>query len=68
MTNQDKLTPEQVDHEYLRITGEYLDAKAVIKAKRDKKLDALRERCPHENTENQSRYRWCNDCESEVME
>lgn len=65
--SQEKLTPEQVQHEHSRITGEYLDAKEVLKAKRDKKLDALRERCPHKNTNNEWGFQpWCYDCESGV--
>lgn len=66
--SQEKLTSGQVRHEHSRIMGEYIDEKAVITAKRDKKLNALRERCPHENTEKDWRHRWCNDCESEVWE
>ena len=67
MTGQDKLNLEQVQHELSRIIGEYLDAKEVIKAKRDKKLDALRARCPHEDLDDEWGWRlWCRDCESEI--
>lgn len=66
---QTKLTPEQVQHEHSLIMGEYLDAKEVIKAKRGKKLDALRERCPHEDIDKDGPGPpWCCHCESEVRE
>jgi len=42
-----KLTAEQVRHECRKIDDEYSDAKAVIKAKRDKKIEAIQDRCPH---------------------
>ncbi|KKK85689.1 hypothetical protein LCGC14_2770780 [marine sediment metagenome] len=58
----EKLTVEQVKHEHSRIIDEYIDAKDVIRARRDKKLDALRERCSHENADEDSGSPWCNDC------
>lgn len=65
--NQGKLTPDQVRHECLRIMGDYLDAKEVIKAKRHKKLVALRERCPHKDIDKDGPGPpWCCDCEFEV--
>jgi Tfp pilus assembly protein PilV len=67
VTIQNKLTPELVQHEHSRIMDDYIDAKAVIKAKRDKKLDALRARCPHEDIDkDRPGPSWCCHCESEV--
>ena len=59
--SQHMLTPEQVRHEHAKITEEYLDAKEVIKAKRDKKLKAIQDKCPHTNTGEISRQ--CLDCD-----
>ena len=62
--SQDKLTPEQVRHEYALINHEYLDAKEAIKAKQRKKLAVLRERCPHEDIDmDDPQLPWCCDCE-----
>ena len=62
---EEKLTAQQVQHEYLRIMGDYLDAKEVIKAKRNKKLAVLREKCPHQDIDKDGPgLPWCCDCES----
>lgn len=64
--SQKKLTVKQVRLEYLQITGDYLDAKEVIKAKQDERLGALRERCPHETVDDYDQnHAWCIDCEKQ---